>query len=263
MSERDDKELRSANRERFGKRAADYRASVVHSGGADLDRLIELLSPLEDQRALDIATGAGHVAAAMAARGARVTASDLTANMLREAEANLAARGLSADYVQADALDLPFAAGSFDAAASRMAPHHFADPARFVREVCRVLRPGGRFCLLDQVAPADATAAEVVNAFEKLRDPSHNRQLSLAEWKSLALDAGLAIRGEEMHRKAIDFDWWTAVQNASEETRRSLSRLLAAGPEEARAWYQPEFRADGMIARFSSPHALLLAVKPQ
>jgi ubiquinone/menaquinone biosynthesis C-methylase UbiE len=214
------------------------------------------------QQALDIATGAGHVAVALAQTGAQTTACDLTANMLAEAAANLAAHGLKAELVEADALALPFAAASFDLVASRMAPHHFAEPARFVGEVFRVLRPGGRFGLVDQAAPTQPQAAETINAFEKLRDPSHNRQLSLDEWQQLAQAAGFTIRSAEIFRKPLDFDWWTGVQNATDETRRQLSELLANGPAEARAWYRPEFRENGLIAQFSSPHAILLAVKP-
>jgi len=261
-NDENEKMLRDENRERFGARAAAYRASPVHGGGEDLDRLIALTAPAAGIRALDIATGAGHVAVALAAAGAETTACDLTAKMLEETKANLAVHGLKAGLIQADALDLPFAAASFDVAVSRMAPHHFADPTRFLREVFRVLKPGGRFGLVDQAAPAGAAAAAAINAFEKLRDPGHNRQLSLDEWQTLAIATGFTIHSSEIFRKPLDFDWWTGVQNASEETRRQLSELLAGSPTEARAWYQPEFRANGLIAQFTSPHAILLAVKP-
>ncbi|MGA9071819.1 MAG: class I SAM-dependent methyltransferase [Terracidiphilus sp.] len=261
MSEKDQEKLRQMNQERFGARSAAYRTSTVHGGGADLDRLIELLAPHEGIRALDIATGAGHVAATLAATGASVTACDLTAKMLLEAEANLSSRGLKAEYVQADALQLPFVDASFDTVTARMAPHHFVDPARFVWEVFRVLRPGGSFGLVDQIAPEQAAAAEIINAFEKLRDPSHNRQLSLEEWQMLARAAGFAIHSAELYRKQVDFDWWTSVQNVSEETRRKISGLLADGPDEAREWYKPKFRENGIIEHFSIPHSILLAGK--
>jgi SAM-dependent methyltransferase len=258
----DDDRLRDENRERFGARSADYRVSAVHAGGADLDRLIELVAPTPDDRALDVATGAGHVAVALARAGAAVTASDLTPGMLNEAGVNLAAHNLTATLVLADAVDLPFAESSFDIVTARMAPHHFPNPRQFVAEVARVLRPGGRFGLEDQVAPAHPLAAAAINAFEKGRDPSHHRQLPIDEWTSLIEASGLVVRHAECFDKPIEFDWWTSIQNASAETRQAISAILANGPAEARDWYRPEFAADGLVARFRSPHLLLLATRP-
>ena len=250
-------------RERFGARTAGYRTSTVHAGGEDLERLIALVAPTPADRALDIATGAGHVAVALARAGAQVTASDLTPNMLHEAGDNLAAHQLTADLMVADALDLPFAEAAFDIVTARMAPHHFPDPRKFIAEAARVLRPGGRFGLEDQVAPAQTEAAATINQYEKLRDPSHHRQLPVAEWKSLIETAGLMVRHDEVFDKWVEFDWWTSIQNTSEKVRQSLSALLAAGPAEARAWYRPEFRPGGLIKRFCIPHLILLAVKPR
>ena len=258
----DDNGLRSEVRKRFGARSSDYRTSAVHAGGADLDRLIALVAPTAADRALDIATGAGHVALALARAGANVTACDLTPGMLKEAGGNLAANGVTAELVLADALDLPFAGTSFDIVTARMAPHHFLDPAAFVAEVARVLRPGGRFGLEDQVAPGHTAAATTINQFEKLRDPSHHRQLPVADWESLIAAAGLAVRHAEVFDKQVEFDWWTSIQNASEEIRHTISALLANGPAEARDWYKPRFRTSGLVERFCIPHLILLAAKP-
>jgi ubiquinone/menaquinone biosynthesis C-methylase UbiE len=258
----DTNKLQTENRKRFGTRAAGYRASAVHAGGADLDRLIALVAPTVKDRALDIATGAGHVAVALARAGARVTASDLTPGMLSEAADNFATHEVGAQLVLADALNLPFADNSFEIVTARMAPHHFPDPGKFVAEAARVLRPGGRFGLEDQVAPTHLAAAATINQFEFLRDPSHNRQLSAAEWESLAVAAGLTVEHSEVFEKQVEFDWWTSIQNATEEVRQTISALLANGPAEARDWYKPEFRDNGLIERFCSPHLILLATKP-
>ena len=258
----DEGKLRSKNRERFGARSASYRSSSVHAGGEDLARLIALVAPEPGKRALDIATGAGHVAVALARGGAEVTACDLTPSMLEETARNLAANHLTAELVLADATNLPFAEGSFDIVTSRMAPHHFPDPAKFVAEVYRILRPGGCFGLQDPAVPAQAEPAATINAYEKLRDPSHNRLLSLEEWSALLEAAGFRVDHTELLDKEMGFDWWTSVQNASEELRKKLSELLADGPAEARQWYKTKFRENGMIERFYSPQAILLATKP-
>jgi SAM-dependent methyltransferase len=254
--------LRSENRARFGARSAGYRASTVHAGGGDLERLIALVAPAKGEYALDIATGAGHTAVALARAGADVIASDLTPRMLSETAENFSANHLAGKFVLADALDLPFPENSFDIVTARMAPHHFPNPAAFLLQVARVLRPGGRFGLEDQVAPASAEAAEVINRYESLRDPSHHRQLAEAEWKSLAAEAGLIVRHAEIFDKEVDFDWWTSIQNASEDVRRAISAMLGSGPAEACDWYKPRFREDNIIERFSIPHLLMLATKP-
>jgi SAM-dependent methyltransferase len=234
----------------------------VHAGGEDLDRLLALVAPAAGERALDLATGAGHVAVALARAGAAVTACDLAPGMLAETGDHLAANNLSAELILADAHDLPFAAGAFDIVTVRMAPHHFPDPGRFIAEVARVLRSGGRFGFEDQVTPEHPEAAAVINRFEALRDPSHNRQLTEAEWKALAAAAGFTVKHTELFEKRVDFDWWTSIQDAGEEVRQTISALLANGPAEARDWYKPQFRGHGLIERFCIPHLILLAVKP-
>lgn len=255
--------LRAEVRARFGARHADYRASTTHGGGEDLARLMALVAPAKRDRALDIATGAGHTAVALARAGADVTASDLTPRMLTETAESFSANQLSGKFVLADALALPLRESSFDIVTARMAPHHFPNPAAFLEQVARVLRPGGRFGLEDQVAPATADSVEVINRYESLRNPSHHGQLAAAEWKSLAEETGLIVRHTEIFDKEIDFDWWTSIQNTSEDVRRNISAMLASAPAEVRDWYKPHFRENSLIERFSIPHLVMLATKPE
>jgi aspartate kinase len=255
--------LTNLARERFGARSAEYRDSSVHAAGDDLDRLISLVAPQPGDLALDVATGAGHTALALAHAGASVIASDITLEMLAEAIDNITSAGQRAETAVADAHDLPFDESSFDVVTARMAPHHFVDPARFVSQVARVLRPGGRFGLEDQVAPPDPDAAAVINQFEAIRDPSHNRQLPVAEWEQIAREAGLEVVVSEVFAKDVDFDWWTSIQDVSAEDRANISALLAAGPPAAREWYVPDFAETGLVRRFRSPHLIMLAIKPE
>ncbi len=251
------------SRERFGARADGYRASTVHASGPDLERLIALVDPHEGERALDVATGAGHTALALAKSGAVVVATDITPEMLEEASSALREAGHEVETTHADAHELPFDDASFEIVTARMAPHHFADPARFVAEVARVLAPGGRFGLEDQVAPADESGAAVINRFEQLRDPSHRRQLPVSEWERLATEAGLEVVSTELFGKDLEFAWWTSVQNVSFEDRQRLSMLLVEAPRTAREWYVPVFSETGLITQFRSPHLVMLARKPE
>ena len=192
--------------QQFGANAANYTTSAVHAKGASLARLVELVQPGKDWIALDIATGAGHTAAAFAPHVARVVASDLTPEMLEEARKLAASKGFAnMETAQADAEKLPFAGGTFNLVTCRIAPHHFPDVAAFVAESWRVLKPGGTFALVDNVSPDTETApgystaeladaARDYNAFEKLRDPSHGRALQTKEWTDLIARTGFEGR---------------------------------------------------------------------
>src|ERR1700733_9423816 len=126
---------RSLAQERFGGFARSYATSRPHAKGGSLTRLVELLRPQPAWTALDIATGAGHVALALAAHVAHVVASDLTPQMLGVARGLAAERGLrNIAFADARAEALPFADGSFDAVTCRIAPHHFEDVRKFVTE---------------------------------------------------------------------------------------------------------------------------------
>src|ERR1700691_9992 len=112
----------------FGAAAAAYGTSLVHGDASALRRVVELAEPQPKDSALDIATGAGHTALALAPHVARVIAYDLTREMILETRRNAAARGLANVYTQqGPAEKLPFRDASFDIVTVRQAPHHFAD----------------------------------------------------------------------------------------------------------------------------------------
>ena len=103
-------------KDQFGVNAANYATSPVHAKGASLERLVELTGPGPDWVCLDVATAAGHTALAFAPHVARVVASDLTPEMIAEAQKLGGERGVTnMEFAIADAEALPFADKSFDA----------------------------------------------------------------------------------------------------------------------------------------------------
>src|SRR6188472_2861081 len=106
----------------FGPVAGQYTVSIGHSDQAALARVVALAVPTTTDRALDVATGAGHVALALAPHVAEVVAYDLTEAMLEETMRNAGGRGLrNVTPVQGAAEEMPFDDGQFDLVTVRIA----------------------------------------------------------------------------------------------------------------------------------------------
>ena len=223
--------------EQFGVNARTYITSQPHAKGASLQRLVELVEPQPDWQALDIATAAGHTAFAFAPHVAHVRATDITPEMLTVAREQTATRGIDNVTVEhADADNLPYADGQFDLLTCRIAPHHFPDISAFLRESVRVLRSGGILAVVDNVVPA-GVAGDFVNTFEKLRDPSHGRCLSIEEWLDGYSQAGLELTRHEILEKQMVFEDWAARHDPVMQSY--LRALLWHGPPETHQFLHP------------------------
>lgn len=260
MGERSAEELTRLSRERFGPRANGYRESELHAHGPDLELLLGGLDPHPTERALDVATGGGHVALALARLGADVDACDLTPEMLETAERLLADNECSARFAVGEATDLPYADDTFDIVTCRIAAHHFPDAQLFFNEVARVLRPGGRFGFQDQTLPPEGPSAVLTDAFERTRDPSHNQAYNFVGWQTLISRAGLEVVHAELVDKRHSFAEWTARQDCSAETVAELEQIMAEAPEGMRRWLQPVYEDERLVA-FRNRHTVVLARK--
>jgi len=205
--------MSSLSQQRFGVHAQNYVTSATHAKGADLDRLLELARPQPDWVVLDVATGGGHTALKFAPHVAHVVASDITPQMLEAAEAHITGKGIrNVEFKEARAEALPFDSNTFDLVTCRIAPHHFDDVAQFVKEAARVVKSGGLVLVQDQVMPEEPLIAGYVEAFEKLRDPSHNHALTETEWRAAFTAAGLTLEHVETLTKSHNFEEWTTTR---------------------------------------------------
>ena len=216
----------------FGARAAFYTTSDSHRDPAVLARLVELAQPRPDWLALDIATGTGHTAFALADRVRSVVGTDFTREMLHEAMQLQQARRIgNVRFVLADVHALPFAAGAFDLLASRRAPHHFSNMEKALTEMRRVLRVGGRVVIDDRSVPEDDFADECINRLDVLHDPSHVREYRATEWRRMLEAAGFTMEVLESFTKHRPLTAYTG--KASPENAKKIEALVAGlGPAE-------------------------------
>jgi SAM-dependent methyltransferase len=261
-----DRQAKELTQQRFGRYNEGYISSKDFAAAPELPRLVEMASPQPHWRVLDVATGGGHTALAFLPHVQSVIASDLTAPMLASARAH--ARQAAGDrlqrlaFHQVDAEDMPYPAGSFHLVTCRIAPHHFPQVERFVQESARLLLDGGVLLIQDHQMPEDPAAAEYINNFERLRDPSHQRGYALSEWESMLTQAGLRVRQAEMALKTHRFLPFVQRQGCSPEVTAELQRMLLDAPPAVRAWRVPRgFEGALEEASFDDPHLLLAAVK--
>lgn len=242
----------------FSRTAESYVASFSHRAGDDLQRLIELGEWDASQRALDIATGGGHTALAVAPHVGQITVTDLTPRMLEKAREFILQQGVTnAVFQLADAEQLPFGDATFERVTCRIAAHHFPNVARFVREVARVLKPGGIFLLIDCMAPFDAQLDVFDNRVEKWRDPSHGRSCTPEEWQGFFQQAGLTIEHLEFFRKAHEYADWTARSQMPDNAKAQLQRFILQSDERIQRYFEVRRAADGQLESFTNDFILL------
>lgn len=225
----------------FGPQAAAYVASTVHSQGADLERLTSLSAASPGMRVLDLGTGGGHAAYALAPAAAEVVACDLSAEMVSAVEIEARRRSLSniRGHV-ASAEQLPFDVAHFDLIVSRFSAHHWPDLVAGLREARRVIKPGGAAVFIDIVSPPAAVLDTHLQAIELLRDPSHGRDYRVAEWGVALEQAGFAIVEVQSWRLRMDFAAWTARMNTSPEATAAIRSIQAKASAATHAHFEIE-----------------------
>lgn len=239
--------------------AARYASAPLFAAGDELRALVAVAGLTGAERALDVGAAAGHTALALAPNAGLVVATDPSLAMLREARRLAAERGAKNLTIAAAVADpLPFPDESFDLVTCRYAAHHFPDLPGAVWEAARVLRPGGRFLVVDTVAPEAPLLDHYINEIELLRDPSHAHDYRLSEWQKIVEGAGLRYALHAEWRLPLDFaDWVARVATPPANVARLEALFDAATPAAVAAFAiaPPPRRA------FALPAALLSGLK--
>jgi ubiquinone/menaquinone biosynthesis C-methylase UbiE len=215
----------------FGARAEAYVESSVHAQGADLDQAAALLQGQSTARVLDLGCGGGHVSFRAAPLVAEVTAYDLSVDMLAAVARVAAERGFANIATQQGRAEtLPFPDAHFDVVLSRYSAHHWHGFGQALAEARRVLRPGGRALFMDVVSPGLGLLDTYLQGIELIRDPSHVRDYSLAEWTDALAVAGFALKSVTARRLHLDFATWVAriaTPQIQSETIRALQMQMS------------------------------------
>lgn len=228
-------------RAQYGPRANAYVASTVHAGGEDLDRVEAIARQYAPRRALDLGTGGGHVAYRLARHAAAVTAVDLSAEML--AAVAEAARERDLDNIEtcaSPAEALPFESGVFDFLACRFSAHHWHDFEAGLRQARRVLAPGSPAVFIDIVSPGGAALDTHLQTVEVLRDPSHTRDYTSAEWHGALSRAGFGVRATMHRRLRMEYASWVERMQTPADHRAAIRSLQQQAASETVAHFEIE-----------------------
>jgi ubiquinone/menaquinone biosynthesis C-methylase UbiE len=222
-------------RRQFGPAAEAYLASAAHAQGEDLANVVAFLDPRPDDAVLDLGCGVGHTLRRIAPRVRLAIGADATPGMLEGARTLMTREGIAnVTLVVTAAESLPFLDASFDGVTCRLAAHHFADVERAFSEVARVLKPGGRFVLADNYAPDDPALDRWINELELLRDPSHVREHTVAQWRALLERAGFRLTREARSVTALETEPWLARSRTPDAEATRVRAMLRSAPPAAR-----------------------------
>jgi len=224
-------------RARFGATAEMVAEHAQQQVDMVREQLQSFVAPRGDERALDVGTGAGTLAVALAPLVREVVGVDIVPQLLDRARANAPA---NVTFVEGDATALPFESDSFDLVCTRRTLHHIAHPEYVLSELARVTAPGGRVFVDDQIAPADPLAALELDRFEKARDPSHTRTLPDVDFRQLFEANGLVLLQARYQTHRRELGYYLSLAGCAGEAAERARALSPGGPESYvadSAWY--------------------------
>jgi ubiquinone/menaquinone biosynthesis C-methylase UbiE len=217
----------SSPTERFARTAERIAARQDRRAELLAREVRDFVGPHADGRAIDVGTGAGALAFALAPLVREVVGVDPVPELLALAQA----RALpNTRFVEGDGEALRFPTAEFGLSGTHRTLHHVARPERVVAELARVTRPGGHVLVVDQLGPDDPGEAAALHEFETTRDPSHARLLSAAELQGLFAAHGLSLVKERSEREQRNLAAYLDLADCEGDRRVDAEGLAAADP---------------------------------
>ena len=155
-----------------------------------------------------------------------------------------------------------FPDNTFDIVTARHTLHHHPSMPRTLAEFKRVLKPGGRLVIVDEISPIEDLDTWY-HTLEVTRDPTHMRAYTMDEWRTFIEDAGLSwIVGDADTRYRLEIEAWIERMNPSETQAENVRYLFREASSLARDIFNIIYEGEDAVS-FDMPMALLLAVKPE
>ena len=206
------------------------------SGRFDVLNVVDFSRIESGQTVIEVGAGTANFISLFAGVAGLIAAFDLTHAMLLVARE----KHPGVELVAADGMRLPLRSGSVHLATTAQALHHIFQPVEILKELRRVVRPGGRVLVVDSVTTESIEEALAMNDLDLLRDPSHAAFRSPSTMRVLVQAAGLEIVDEHLSVGQQRLSEWMWPGEFAEGTIEKVRRFIEERGQETGMKFEPE-----------------------
>lgn len=227
------------NKQQYHEKSEAYLQSTVHAEGIEFKKMRDLVQQYPHAQLLDLGCGGGHVSYQLAPHVASVIAYDLSTEMTELVAMQAKLKGLDNIQVQVGAAEqLDFPEQCFDVVISRYSAYHWQNLDQALQQVYRVLKPKGTAIFFDVLGSSHPILDTFLQCVEMIRDPSHVRDYSLAEWFAHVECHGFKVEVVEKQSLRLDFQAWVSRMQTASVATETIRYLQEKVSDQVRDYYQ-------------------------